>query len=354
MKSQRELKKIMSRMHPMSLVSDKYLPELIKKSLCVSHVKGDVLIKDQTIQSNLRHYLLSGSVELRLSMDDRSELIYCDQEKWCRKPLQDLLTQSGGRITAQSDCEVLIINSDYVDELLACSQTSALSFVHLESGGDLYSDAVIDDQFEEEWMEIFLQTPLAAHLSPSKLHELFQAIEDREVKEGELIVKESTQGNAFYIIKEGLAQVSSAHAGALKKSVDLFCGDYFGDESLVANTPCNANVTMLENGVLGVLSERAFETLVKPALIKAMSEAQLLDQPNSKDICWVDVRLPQEFKYGHRRQSVNYPVGSLRQILKKLDTNCCYVITPDGGCRSELAAYLMRQSGLNAYLCLAS
>ena len=237
---------------------------------------------------------------------------------------------------------------------MACSQTSTLSFVPLESSGDLYSDEVIDNHFAEEWIQVFSKTPLAAHLSPSNLHDLFQAVDNRQVKKGELIVKESTQGNAFYVIKEGVAQVSSGPAGALKNAVELSCGDYFGDESLVANTPRNANVTMLEDGVLGVLDEQAFETLVKPALIKAMSEAQLLNQPNSKDICWIDVRLPQEFKYGHRIQSVNYPVGSLRQSLKKLDANGCYAITPEGGRRSELATYIMRQSGLDAYLCLAS
>jgi CRP-like cAMP-binding protein len=221
----------------------------------------------------------------------------------------DLLTQNDAYITAQSDCEVLIVNGDYVDELLACSQTSTLSFVPLESSGDLYNDEIIDGYFEEEWIQVFSQTPLAAHLSASNLHDLFQAVDDRQVKKGKLIIKESTQGNAFYVIKEGVAKVSSGPAGALKNAVELSCGDYFGDESLVANTPRNANVTMLEEGVLGVLSEQVFEALVKPALLRAKSEAQLLNQQNSKDICWMDVRLPQEFKYSHRQQSVNYTVG---------------------------------------------
>ena len=87
MKSLQELKKVMGRMHPISLITDQYLAELIEKSLRVSHTKGDVLVKDQIIQSNLSHYLLSGSIEVSLSTDDRFELSYCDQKQWCRKPL---------------------------------------------------------------------------------------------------------------------------------------------------------------------------------------------------------------------------------------------------------------------------
>ena len=40
----------------------------------------------------------------------------------------------------------------------------------------------------------------------------------------------------------------------------------------------------------------------------------------------------------------------LRKQLRELDRNKSYLVTPEGGKRSELAVYLMRQAGLNAYL----
>ena len=52
----------------------------------------------------------------------------------------------------------------------------------------------------------------------------------------------------------------------------------------------------------------------------------------------------------HIEGSVNTPVVSLRKHLRELDRNKSYLVTPEGGRRSELAVYLLRQAGLNAYL----
>jgi rhodanese-related sulfurtransferase len=40
----------------------------------------------------------------------------------------------------------------------------------------------------------------------------------------------------------------------------------------------------------------------------------------------------------------------LRKRLREFDRNKTYLVTPEGGKRSELAVYLLRQAGLNAYL----
>jgi len=345
-----ELEDIVKSLYPLNLIAEKYLPQLTEKVLRVSHDDNKSLIKTQAGPNKIYHYLLSGRVEVRHSMADRSTRDHSPTEAWCLSPLEDLLGEKGGSIRSKSEGELLVVSVDYVDELLASSEALALDVVHLEMMGDLPDDNLIDDEFEEEWCGVFLTTPLAAHLDPVKLHELFSRLEDREVEAGELIVQENTTGDAFFLIKKGRAEVSSGPGGSLKKPIDLWAGEYFGDESLVAHTTCNASVRMLEAGVLGCLDSQAFDDVLRPALIKTLSEKELLSN-NEKDICWVDVRLPQEFKHGHHESCVNYPIGSLRRRLPDLDPAYCYLITPEGGRRSELATYLMRQTGLDAYLC---
>lgn len=344
-----ELQTIVGRLYPLSLIAEQYVPQLLEKVLRVSHGSNKTLIKSQAGPRKIQHYLLSGSVEVRHSMADRSTLNYSEKESWCHNPLEELLSEKGGSIRAKSDGELLIVSVDYIDELLASSEALVLDVVHLDSMSDLPDDELIDDEFEEEWCGVFLTTPLAAHLGPVKLHELFSRLEDREVEAGELIVQENTLGNAFYLIKKGQAEVSSGPGGGLKNPIGLWAGEYFGDESLVAHTTRNADVRMVEAGMLGCLDGQAFDDVLRPALIKTMTEDEVLSD-NGKEIRWVDVRLPQEFKHGHRDSCVNYPISSLRGRLESLDPAYRYLITPEGGRRSELATYLMRQTGFDAYL----
>ena len=47
---------------------------------------------------------------------------------------------------------------------------------------------------------------------------------------------------------------------------------------------------------------------------------------------------------------VNLPVANLRTHADSLDRATCYVVTPEGGIRSELAVHLLNQLGFDAYL----
>ena len=64
----------------------------------------------------------------------------------------------------------------------------------------------------------------------------------------------------------------------------------------------------------------------------------------------LDVRLGAEYRHGHQEHSRNIPIGCLRSKLEDLDHKKIYLITADGGRRSELAAYILRQSGFDAYM----
>jgi rhodanese-related sulfurtransferase len=66
----------------------------------------------------------------------------------------------------------------------------------------------------------------------------------------------------------------------------------------------------------------------------------------------IDVRHPQEFRHDRLKGSDNVPLNHLREKLKSMNHDFQYVICCDGGRRSEVAAYIMTESGFNA-VCLA-
>ncbi len=130
------------------------------------------------------------------------------------------------------------------------------------------------------------------------------------------------------------------------ENIQLGVGSYFGDEALIANTPRNATVTMATEGVLGRLDANAFENLIKQQLVSPFTKDVRLQGENIEVL---DVRFPMEYKHGHESGSINMPISFLRKQLHEMKESLLYVITPANDSRAELATYLMRQAGFQAY-----
>ena len=129
-------------------------------------------------------------------------------------------------------------------------------------------------------------------------------------------------------------------------------GDFFGEEALVSGAVRSASVIMLEDGELARLHRDDFVELVRPTLIPRISKSDLqrLDRQGQRPHLLLDVRLAAEYRLGHQPESLNLPVANLRTHADSLDRATCYVITPEGGIRSELAVHLLNQLGFDAYL----
>ena len=129
----------------------------------------------------------------------------------------------------------------------------------------------------------------------------------------------------------------------------LQVGDFFGEEALVTGAVRSASVTMLEDGELARLGRELFVELVRPSLIPRLSPAQFAQMGERKSLL-LDVRLALEYRQGHQPGSLNLPIANLRTHADSLDRDTCYVVTADGGIRSELAVHLLNQLGFDAYL----
>ena len=209
-----------------------------------------------------------------------------------------------------------------------------------------------DNESEVDWMEALLQSGVFSQVPPSKIQSLFVKFEEREVKLGEVIVSEGEPGDSFYVIKQGKAMVSRKRAGREETVAALTAGHYFGEDALISDAPRNATITMTSDGVLMCLDQESFREILQETVIQTVTEEEMerLSEDGDRACVLLDVRLPMEFKHDRRPGARNIPLTDLRREVKSLEKDFIYVVSCDGGGRSQLGAYLLSEAGLEAYV----
>lgn len=195
----------------------------------------------------------------------------------------------------------------------------------------------------QDWMSRILSSPVFSRIPSTRLQELFAKFEKVEVAKGERVLKEGAPGDYFYVIASGKALVSN-RTGAFE--VYLKEGDYFGEEALLSQSPRNATVTMLSDGVLKCLNKDDFNILIKEPVLRYLSLNQVSSMKKPYKI--LDVRLPIEHRAGHTASSVNVPLSRLRESVGDLAYGCVYAVSDEAGARADIAAYLLCQAGFDA------
>ncbi len=336
--------KYVAQFSPLNQVSDMHRQQFMSTLELVSIDRGESIVRKLKGSNNI-HFLVEGEIEVRQSFEHRLNLDHnCIQ---CRHSLESLL-EDRGSIKAVENCIVLVVNNEKLDQYLASSQDDN---IYRLSGNELSfeSEEKIDDSYQEDWDSAFVKSPLAANLPSSVIHQLLSQLEEIEVRSGEMIVKNHSVGDYFYVIKQGVAQVETEPRGPYKGEVfELLAGNYFGDEALVADTIRNASVTMQTDGVLCRLDRNAFNSLIKRHLVTHLTPDIYV---SSDELQIIDVRLPIEFRADHKEGSNNIPISALRNRLTNMKQSMLYVVTPANDSRSELATYLLRQAGFKAYQC---
>jgi CRP-like cAMP-binding protein len=337
-------KDILSNYHPLSLIDEQYI-ELLNASCQLKEAGANDIILRKPFADDVYHYLLEGSVEVRASFESRETVNKADTK--AGYPLEENLTQ-GGVVKSLGSSQCLVVSKDAIDRLLTLSQSESHKKNSSGIAQPIVSEGVmIDEDFETQWTGRFFQSRLASHLSTSVLQELFLKLEDVEFAKGEIIVEKNSPGDYFYIVKSGVAQVLTEPRGPYQgQSFELTAGDYFGDEALIADTVRNATVIMITDGLLGCLQVEPFNCLIKQNLVIPLSGES---NENTDRFKYVDVRLPLEYRHAHFEGAENIPISHLRKKMDYFNFNDTYVITADGGRRSELATYLLRQAGINSF-----
>jgi len=340
----------LQRFHPLTLVTGKDMDRVLAGASVMSLAKGQFLFR-KTPPADVSYLLLEGEVEARESFDNRSLISASGSQ--ARFALEHQ-ARSGSSVRATTDCKILVLKREAMDALLAVEDDGgSFDVVMVEDTAERMEEARFDDEYSEDWMGRLLEAPLMSHLSATNIQRCFIELERVPFSAGQEVVKAGTHGDYFYILQQGEAHVITEEAGPYKgQTFDLVPGDYFGEEALVADTVRNATVRMVTDGVLGRLTQAQFDAIFKSSLIQTIDLAKARSFLSGAGIGYeiFDVRFPAEYRQAHVEGAMNMPVVVLRKRLREFDRNKTYLVTPEGGKRSELAVYLLRQAGLNAYL----
>lgn len=283
--------------------------------------------------SPLRLYLLSGSVEID---DGRGAPRRLDADSAAaRRPLGSAGT-SPLRVRCLEACRYLAIDAGLCDALLTWDQGQPQA----------PAERIADD----DWMSRLLMLPLFRQLPPEHLFGLMRRFEPMQARAGQRLIEQGAVGDYFYLLIEGRCGVQRVNPdGRAVTLAELKEGACFGDEALISGEPRNASVTALVPSRLLRLSRQDFQVLLRDPLLRKLSSAEAEALIASGTGFLLDVRLPAEFRAAHLPHSLNLPLHTLRLKRATLEPGKTYIAICDTGRRSAVAAWLLRERGLEAY-----
>jgi rhodanese-related sulfurtransferase len=244
--------------------------------------------------------------------------------------------QQNASATAITDCTVLKIEQDVLDQLLTWSQVA--EYLMLDIAG---RPEFIDDQ---EWITQILQSNLFYKVPPINITEIFSLLKVRVVEAEDVIVRQGELGDSCFFIKEGEARVIRVNESSRQSEflADIGVGRCFGEDALINATTRNATVVMTSNGVLMELHKADFVRLYKEPDLPA-----LVSLGKNEERLVLDVRTCDEYEKGHVDSAINIPLNLLCLKQRQLSASQPLLVYCNSGRRSRAAAALLKRQGFD-------
>ena len=120
-------------------------------------------------------------------------------------------------------------------------------------------------------IELLKNVPLFAHLNKRALQDVAQIADEIDLPAGKEMATEGDRGREFVVLLEGEAEVTKGG----KRINTMKNGDFFGEIALVTKMPRTATVQATTDVHVLVITERAFDSLVKksPEVARGVAEA---------------------------------------------------------------------------------
>jgi rhodanese-related sulfurtransferase len=336
MSSEIDPKQIMS-FSPINSLNPDNARDLIKKISATSIQPGSYAFKKGDTEKT-HVYLLEGEIQL---VDDKK--IVKVIKAGSGESLQPLAHGFPRPLSARAKTAVAVtkINSEMLDIMLTWDQTGSYIVGGVED----------DDEDQTDWMSRILQTRAFHRIPPANIQAMFMRMESVSFNPGEKVIEQDSEGDYFYIIKEGRCLVTRstpANPNGVKLAT-LSVGDSFGEEALISDNKRNATITMLTQGHLMRLNKEDFNSLLNEPLLNWVEFAEARKLVNEGAV-WFDVRLPAEHKAKHIKGSINIPLIFLRMKANSLDAQKKYIIYCDTGRRSSAASFLLNEKDIESYV----
>jgi len=298
---------------------------------------GQVLFKEGDTEKRT-FYITSGLLEL-LDQGKVVGTVEGGTDK-ARNPIAPIYPR---RVSARARDRVkfISIDSDLLDVMLTWDQTGTYEVSELRGEGDAGDD----------WMTMLLQTKAFHKIPPANIQAIFMRMQQINYRSGDVILKQGTEGDYFYVLTRGSAIVTRETPLSKDgiKLAELVVGDTFGEEALISEAKRNATVTMMSDGSVMRLGKEDFKTLLNEPMLDWVSfeDGKKLVQGGA---VWLDVRLPSEYENHHLEGAINIPLYFIRLKISTLDQNTSYVVCCDTGRRSSAGAYILSERGYQAHV----
>jgi CRP-like cAMP-binding protein len=314
---------------PLNALSDEHLGQLVSRITIEKATKGDYLFREG--DTDHQHvYLLSGHVSL-LAGDKEVDVVqsgsntarFAIAHQWPRK----------FSARALNAVRLVRIDSQVLSELLVRTQSQS------------YRVSELDSDANGDWMSRVLRSSVFQQMPPSNIQSVLRRMEQVDVHTGDVIVRQGDPGDYYYVLINGTCRVSRFVGGENAEVARLGPGDSFGEEALLSDTPRSGTVTMTSAGMLMRLSKDDFIELIQRPLIKSLdlTAAEAKVESGSR---WLDVRDSADFDHAHFTGAVNIPLNELRGRSSELPLDDSYVVCGDSPADSAIAAFLLRERGL--------
>lgn len=165
------------------------------------------------------------------------------------------------------------------------------------------------------------------------------------MKKGENVICIGEEGDAYYIITEGKAEVfhmEDPSEGEMK-IVELGPGDAFGEEALISGRKRSERVCMLENGSVLVLGKNDFHELIRKPLVTSVN-AKVAKSMLESGYKLLDVRYEEEYEEINIPGMILIPLIELRERIHELNPKSKYIIYCRSANRSKVAAMILKQN----------
>ena len=120
-------------------------------------------------------------------------------------------------------------------------------------------------------VELLKQVPLFSKLKRKELEDVAHIADEIDLKAGKEMATEGDRGREFFVLLKGEADVTKGG----QKINTMKEGDFFGEIALVTKMPRTATVTATSDVDVLVITEQAFDNLLKksPEIGRGVAEA---------------------------------------------------------------------------------
>jgi CRP-like cAMP-binding protein/rhodanese-related sulfurtransferase len=304
--------------------------ELARCSLVHTYQAGEVMFVAGTPSRRVA-YLIAGTV--RLEREGSVERVVGGTEA-ARYALTN-----GPHYAWTAHCEtaaeVLYIERDRLDQVLTWNQAGIIEVRD------------INEENSADWMAAMLRSPVLQQVPSSSIVRVIASVEPVDFAAGEAIIRYDAPGDYYYVLVSGECRVlrPAPDGSGSQVEVDRIPpGEGFGEEALVSGLNRNATVEAVTDCKLVRLPGRDFQRFLREPMVQPVP----VDEAEAPSVQTIDVRLPEEYAWGHLPGALNMPLRDIRVRCSELDASRPIITYCDGGGRSASATFLLRERGFNA------